>query len=118
SQPDQPVPFRPLPVAVFHLLVAVADLERHGHAIMQDVAARTVAHLRLSPGTLYGSIKHLLEDGLIEELTERPDPEDDDARRRYYRITPRGRKVAIEESTRLAKLLRQARATGLAPRTV
>ena len=117
-QPEPPEPFRPLPVAVFHILVAVADRERHGYAIMQDVAARTDGHLRLSPGTLYGSIKHLLEDGLIEELSERPDPEDDDVRRRYYRITPRGRKVAIEESTRLAKLLRQARATGLAPRTV
>jgi len=108
---------RPLPVAVFHILVAVADRERHGYAIMQDIAARTDGRLRLSPGTLYGSIKNLLEEGLIEELSERPDPEDDDVRRRYYRITPRGRKVAIEESTRLAKLLRQARATGLAPKT-
>ena len=113
-----PEPVRPLPVAVFHILVAVADRERHGYAIMQDVAARTDGNLRLSPGTLYGSIKRLLEDGLIEELSERPDPEDDDVRRRYYRITPRGRKVAIAESTRLAKLLRQARATGLAPKTV
>src|SRR5437016_12917067 len=87
-------------LAVFHILCAVADRERHGYAIMQDVAARTDGHLRLSPGTLYGSIKRLLEDGLIEELSERPDPEDDDVRRRYYRITPRGRKVAIAESTR------------------
>lgn len=114
----QPEPPRPLPVAVFHILVSVADRERHGYAIMQDVAARTDGNLRLSPGTLYGSIKRLLGEGLIEEIGDRPDPEDDDTRRRYYRITPRGRKVAIEESTRLAKLLRQARATGLAPKTV
>jgi len=85
---------------------------------MQDVHARTDRQLRLGPGTLYGSIKRLLNDGLIEELDERPDPENDDVRRRYYRITPRGRKAAIEESSRLAKLLRQARASGLAPKTV
>jgi DNA-binding PadR family transcriptional regulator len=118
AQSEQADQSRSLPLAVFHILVAVADRERHGYAIMQDVAARTDGQLRLSPGTLYGSIKRLLDDGFIEELSERPDPEDDDVRRRYYRITPRGRKVAIEESTRLAKLLRQARATGLAPRTV
>jgi DNA-binding PadR family transcriptional regulator len=85
---------------------------------MQDVHARTDGQLRLGPGTLYGSIKRLLHDGLIEELDERPDPEHDDVRRRYYRITPRGRKAAIEEASRLAKLLRQARASGLAPKTV
>ena len=83
---------------------------------MQDVSARTEGALRLSPGTLYGSIKRMLQDGLIEELDERPDPEHDDVRRRYYRITALGRRVAIQESARLAKLLRQARATGLAPK--
>ena len=108
---------RPLPLAIFHILVSVADQERHGYAIMQDVRTRTDGQLRLSPGTLYGSIKRLLHDGLIEELDERPDPENDDVRRRYYRITPRGRKAAIEESTRLSKLLRQARASGLSPKT-
>jgi DNA-binding PadR family transcriptional regulator len=102
---------------MFHMLVAVADRERHGYAIMQDVEARTDGALRLGPGTLYGSIKRMLHDGLIEELDERPDPENDDVRRRYYRITPLGRKIAKEESARLAKLLRQARATGLAPKT-
>jgi DNA-binding PadR family transcriptional regulator len=110
-------PGRPLPLAIFHILVSVADQERHGYAIMQDVRTRTDGQLRLSPGTLYGSIKRLLHDGLIEELDERPDPENDDVRRRYYRITPRGRKAAIEESTRLSKLLRQARASGLSPKT-
>jgi DNA-binding PadR family transcriptional regulator len=109
---------RALPLATFHILVAVADRERHGYAIMQDVSSRTGGRLRLSPGTLYGSIKRMLEEGLIEELDERPDPEHDDERRRYYRITPLGRKVAREESARLMELLRQARATGLAPKTV
>ena len=95
---------RPLPLAMFHILVAVADRERHGYAIMQDVEARTDGTLRLAPGTLYGSIKRMLHDGLIEELDDRPDPENDDVRRRYYRITPAGRRIAKEESARLAKL--------------
>jgi DNA-binding PadR family transcriptional regulator len=107
---------KPLPLAVFHILVAVADRERHGYAIMQDVAARTDGALKLSPGTLYGNIKRLLEEGLIQELDERPDPEHDDTRRRYYRITALGRRVAIAESARLAKLLGQARASGLVPK--
>ncbi|HEV3138916.1 MAG TPA: helix-turn-helix transcriptional regulator [Vicinamibacterales bacterium] len=106
-----------LSVAILHILVAVADRERHGYAIMQDIAARTDGRLRLGPATLYGSIKRLLNDGLIEELDERPDPDNDDVRRRYYRITPRGRKLAREEAARLAKLVRQARATGLVPKT-
>ena len=103
-------------VVTLHILIAVADRERHGYAIMQDIAARTDGRLRLGPATLYGSIKRLLNDGLIEELDERPDPDHDDVRRRYYRITPRGRKAAREESARLAELVRQARATGLVPR--
>jgi len=107
---------RSLPLAAFHILLAVADRERHGYAIMQDVRARTDGRLRLGPGTLYGSIKRLLADGLIEELHERPDAADDDVRRRYYRITRLGRKAAIEESARLAALLRHARAMGLAPK--
>jgi DNA-binding PadR family transcriptional regulator len=111
-----PDSFLPLPAAVFHILVAVADRERHGYAIMLDVAARTDGKLRMSPGTLYGSIKRMLQDGLIEELDERPDPEHDDTRRRYYRITAFGREVAMAESARLSKLLGQARATGLAPK--
>jgi len=107
---------RSLPLAAFHILLAVADRERHGYAIMQDVRARTDGRLRLGPGTLYGLIKRLLADGLIEELHERPDAADDDVRRRYYRITRLGRKAAIEESARLAALLRHARAMGLAPK--
>jgi len=108
--------FLPLPPALFHILVAVADRERHGYAIMQDVASRTDGKLKLSPGTLYGTIKRMLDEGMIEELDERPDPEHDDTRRRYYRITAFGREVAMAESARLAKLLGQARAMGLAPR--
>lgn len=107
---------RQLPTAFFHILVAVADQDRHGYAIMQDIAARTQGQLKLSPGTLYGSIKRMLQDGLIEEIEPRPHPSHDDERRRYYRITRHGREVARAESARLAALLSQARASGLAPR--
>ena len=107
-----------LPPPAFHILLAVSDRERHGYAIMQDVNARTGGRLRLGPGTLYGTIKRLLADGLIEEMAARPDPEHGDVRRRYYRITRLGRRVAIEECARLTALLRHARAVGLAPRTV
>ena len=105
----------PLPVATFHILVAVADQDRHGYAIMQDVAARTNGALKLSPGTLYGSIRRMLDEGLIAELNERQRPDEDDERRRYYRITTFGRAVAQAEAARLATLLRQAKAVGLAP---
>ncbi len=101
----------PLPVAVFHILVALADHERHGYGIMQDVAARTEGKMRLSPGTLYGSIKRMLEQGLIQESDERPDPALDDERRRYYRLTPFGRRVAGAETERLSKLVSQALAS-------
>jgi DNA-binding PadR family transcriptional regulator len=104
-----------VPVPVLHILVALADGDCHGYAIMQDVAARTDGAVRLGPGTLYGSIKRMLHDGLIEELDERPD--EDDVRRRYYRITPRGRRIAKEELGRLAALVRHARAAGLVPKT-
>jgi DNA-binding PadR family transcriptional regulator len=105
----------PLPVATFHILVALAGEDRHGYAIMQDVAARTNGALKLSPGTLYGSIRRMLDEGFIVELGDRERPADDDERRRYYRITPFGRAVAQAESARLTKLLRQARAAGLVP---
>jgi DNA-binding PadR family transcriptional regulator len=106
----------PLPPAVFQILVALADQDRHGYAIMQDVAERTGGEMKLSPGTLYGSIKRMLEDDLIVELDDRPDPENDDERRRYYRLTRSGREVARAETDRLTTLLRQARAAGLAPK--
>jgi len=100
----------------FHILVALAAHDRHGYSIMQDIAARTGGEIRLSPSTLYSAIRRMLEDGLIEELEERPDPEHDDERRRYYHITREGRKVALAEARRLEKLLADARATGLVPR--
>jgi DNA-binding PadR family transcriptional regulator len=105
--------FLPLPTAVFHILVALADQDRHGYAIMQDVAVRTDGSLKLSPGTLYGSIKRMLEDGLIVEVNVRPGRNEDDERRRYYRITQCGRDIAQAEADRLTVLLRQARAVGL-----
>ena len=106
----------PLPPPVFHILVALADRDRHGYSIMQDIAARTHGKLRMSPGTLYGSIQRMLEQGLIEELDQRPDPDQDDERRRYYRITRFGRKVGTAEAARLTELLGFARATGLVPK--
>jgi DNA-binding PadR family transcriptional regulator len=104
----------PLPPAFFHILIALGDGERHGYAIMQDVAQRTDGKVRMSPGTLYGSIRRMLDEGLIDELTRRPD--EDDERRRYYRVTRFGRAVAAAEADRLKTLLQHARATGLVPR--
>jgi len=106
-----------VPLPVVHIIVALADADRHGYAIMQEIAARTGGAVRLGPGTLYGSIKRMLHDGFIEELDERRDPAHDDVRRRYYRITPQGRKVAREEIGRLATLVLHARAAGLSPKT-
>jgi DNA-binding PadR family transcriptional regulator len=106
-------PKLPLSQAVFQILVALANQDRHGYAIMQDVAVRTDGSLKLSPGTLYGSIKRMLEEGLIVEIDDRPGPDEDDERRRYYRITRAGRDIAQAEADRLTVLLRQARAAGL-----
>jgi DNA-binding PadR family transcriptional regulator len=111
----RPDTFLPLPTATFHILMAVADEDRHGYAITQDVAARTGGEIKLSAGTLYRSIQRMLEQGLILETRERPAPELDDERRRYYRITPLGAAVARAEATRLAKLIQLARIRGLAP---
>ena len=108
----------PLQPATFHILVALADDDRHGYAIIQDVAARTNGAIRMSAGTLYRSIQRMLEDGLIVETHERPSPEHDDERRRYYRITPLGTAVAKAEAERLADLVRMARARGLVTRRV
>ena len=105
----------PLPPATFHILVALADEDRHGYAIMQEVAARTDGELKLGAGTLYRSVQRMLEQGLIVEVSARPAPELDDERRRYYRITPFGRSVARAEARRLAQMLKLARASGFAP---
>jgi DNA-binding PadR family transcriptional regulator len=105
----------PLPLATFHILLALCDDDRHGYAILQEVARRTRGELRLSAGTLYRSIQRMLEQGLLEERRERPAPEQDDERRRYYRITSFGSAVARAEAERLNALVRLARAVGLAP---
>jgi DNA-binding PadR family transcriptional regulator len=105
----------PLPPVTFHILVALADEDRHGYAIMQDVAQRTGGALKLGAGTLYRSVQRMLEQGLINEVSTRPAPELDDERRRYYRITPFGRAVAKAEARRLAQMLKLARASGFAP---
>jgi DNA-binding PadR family transcriptional regulator len=118
SQREEQTPesYLPLPRDTFQILVSLADRERHGYSVMQDVAERTDGALRLSPSSLYASIKRLLSQGLIEELQERPDPEHDDERRRYYRLTKMGRRVAMAEAKRLERLLSDARATGLLPK--
>jgi DNA-binding PadR family transcriptional regulator len=108
--------FLPLPTAVFHILVALADRDRHGYSIMQDVGARTEGKVVLSAGTLYTAIRRMLEQGLIEELRESPDPDSGDERRRYYRLTQFGRDVAVAEARRLSSMLEHARATKLIPR--
>jgi DNA-binding PadR family transcriptional regulator len=114
--PDpSPASLLPLPPATFHILLAVAEDDRHGYAIIQDVAARTGGALHLSAGTLYRSIQRMLEQGLLVEVHERPAPELDDERRRYYRITDFGTAVARAEARRLSDLVRMARARGLAP---
>jgi len=100
---------------MFHVLVALADEDRHGYAIIQDVAERTGGQIRLSAGTLYRTIQRMLEEGLIVEPRERPAPEDDDERRRYYRITALGTSLAKAEARRLAELVKMARARGIAP---
>ena len=108
----------PLPSATFHILMALADEDRHGYAIIQEVAARTNGEVMLSAGTLYRSIQRMVDEGYVAELRERERPAagEDDARRRYYRLTPFGRAVAEAETRRLDQLLRLARASGFAPR--
>jgi DNA-binding PadR family transcriptional regulator len=112
---EDPTSLLPLPNAAFHILLAVADEDRHGYAIIQDVEVRTSGALKLSPGTLYRSIQRMLEQGLLVEPRQRPAPELDDERRRYYRITPFGRAVAEAESRRMSQLVRMARARGFVP---
>jgi len=117
--PDDPNPadLLPLPPATFHILLAVADQDRHGYAIIQEVATRTDGDVRLSAGTLYRSIQKMVELDLIEETVERPAADLDDERRRYYRITGFGREVACAEAERLQALVQLARTCGLAPRS-
>jgi DNA-binding PadR family transcriptional regulator len=112
SAPD-PEALLPLPTSEFQILLALADGERHGYAIMQEVERRSAGAVRLGPGTLYGSIKRMLAAGLIEESDERPAPKRDDERRRYYRITALGKRVATAEARRMERLVAGARAKRL-----
>ena len=106
--PTQPHEFLPLTPAVFHILLSLADADRHGYAIMQEVEERTMGAVRLGPGTLYGAIRRLRADGLIEELEG--DGSAGDERRRYYHLTGLGRKVARLEAERLEEMVVAARA--------
>ena len=101
--------------AAFHIMLVLADGENHGYAIMREVAQHTQGQMRLGPGSLYGTIKRMLEDGWIEESDERPDPEMDDERRRYYRLTGIGRKLVQAEAERLEQLVKVARGKKLLP---
>ena len=108
--------FLPLTAPMLHTLVALADGEKHGYAILKEIARRTEGSVRLSAGTLYAVIKRATADGLIVESDERPDPALDDERRRYYRLTPLGRRVAAAEIARLESIVEMARAKHLVRR--
>ena len=110
---QDPYSYLPLKRAEFHILLALAGEEQHGYSIMQEVAALTDGAVQLRPGTLYTSIKRMVDAGLIEESADRPDPELDDQRRRYYRLTDFGQRVAAAEAQRLAQLVDVARARRL-----
>ncbi|MEM7587337.1 MAG: PadR family transcriptional regulator [Acidobacteriota bacterium] len=111
---QDPTQLLPLPSAAFHILIALASQDLHGYAIIQEVRTRTDGKVKLGAGTLYRSIQRMLEQGLISEVRERPLPELDDQRRRYYRITPFGTRVAGAETERLSQIVEMARARGLA----
>ncbi len=98
----------PLAPAIFHILLSLAEGERHGYALKREIARRTDGKLNLGAGVLYGSISKMLAQGLIEESDERPDPHLDDERRRYYRVTPFGRKVAQADAARMRELVQLA----------
>lgn len=107
--PATPESFLPLAPATFQILLALVDGERHGYAIMKEVAERTEGAVRLGAGTLYGALKRLLESGLVEGGAERADPELGDERRRYYRLSEFGLRVARAEARRLEAMVRAAR---------
>src|SRR5689334_16182872 len=108
-RPTSPQELLPLTPPVFHILLSLADEERHGYGIMQDVARQTNDALQLGPGTLYGCLKRMLAAGLVEESDERPDPELDDERRHYYRMTALGQQVVRAEAQRLERAVTAAR---------
>jgi DNA-binding PadR family transcriptional regulator len=117
--PKPPIPesFLPLKPNWFHVMLSLAHEDQHGYGIMQDVLQRTEGKVRLWPATLYGTLKRLMDEDLIEESGKRPDPALDDPRRRYYRLTSFGRRVLSAECARLQELVRQVRANrGLSPK--
>ena len=113
AKEEIPAPQAPLTPAMFNVLLALVDGEKHGYAILKEVAEQTQGEVQLSTGTLYGIIKRLLADGLIVESRNRPAIERDDPRRRYYRVTDTGREVAAAEALRMEKLIARARAKRL-----
>jgi len=115
---ESPEGLLPLPSATLHILVALAPGEKHGYAIMRDVEALSDGAVRMGPGTLYGSVKRMLADGLIEEAPARPDSELDDQRRRYYRLTGLGERIRVAELARLEALVRRAGSAEWARRRV
>ena len=110
SDPQKHLPLSP---QIFHILLTLADGEKHGYAIMRDIAESTNGRIKILPGTLYTIIKRMLTDGWIEEAIERPDPKYDDERRRYYRLSQLGQRIARLEAERLAELVQASRANGL-----
>jgi DNA-binding PadR family transcriptional regulator len=106
----------PLTSSVFHILLALSDGDLHGYAIMQEVAEHTAGQIRLGPGTLYGAIKRLVSNGLIVETAQRPDPELDDERRRYYHLTDFGQQVLKAEVQRISKMVSIAQRKRLLPK--
>jgi DNA-binding PadR family transcriptional regulator len=108
-RPPAPDAFLPLKPVAFQILLSLADGERHGYGITQDIASRTSARMRIEPGNLYRSLRTMLDDGLIDESEKRPAPDLDDERRRYYRITPLGRRVAAAETARLEVVVAEAK---------
>lgn len=113
--PEEVEALLPLPPVTFHILLALSEGDRHGYAIIQDVAARSDGDVRISPGTLYRSVQRMQEQGLIQESRRRPAADEDDERRRYYGLTGFGAAVARAEARRLTQLLRLAKASGFAP---
>ena len=110
AQSKDPNQCLPLPLTVFHILLALVDKELHGYGIMKEISHSTENKLRLGPGTLYGAIKRLLQAGLIEQSSERPDPDQDDERRIYYRLTDFGQRVLGAETKRMSQLVSMSKA--------
>ena len=109
SANENPMDMVPLPVSQLHILLTLATGDKHGYAIMREVEALTEGEVTMGPGTLYGAVKKMLKAGIVEESDERPDPEMDDRRRRYYRITGLGGRVLDAEVSRMERLSRTAR---------